>query len=662
MFVDFPYSEGESFYEKIEYKLLPGPNKMLPKVFFATSNIDFFAPSDKIMQIYRNETFKKGTKFNIDDCHALIDFYKESIEKHADWSKFEFSFKPTNDYPDIGAFYNDVREQGYSINTKQISEAYINELNEAGQIYLFQIYNKDFSEYSKGTPNLHTMYFKMLFDERNLSDVVYQLNGGAEMFFRKASIAENEVIKHPANIAVKNKNPDNPKKESKFGYDLIKDRRFTKNQFSLHLPITLNFKADGNNILNYDVRKALRNSEENYIIGIDRGERNLLYICVINGNGEIVKQISLNEIINNYRNEKDEEVTLKTDYHSLLLTKEKQRDEARKSWTAIENIKELKEGYLSQVIHKICQLVVKYDAVIAMEDLNSGFKNSRVKVERQVYQKFEKMLITKLQYLVDKKLPVDETGGVLHAYQLTNKEPMKGRQNGIIFYVPAWLTSKIDPTTGFVDLIHPHYQSVDASKELISAFDSISYNSDEDMFEFAVDYSKFPKTSAAYKTKWTICTNGERIRSFRNKAKNSEWDTETVVLTDEFKKLFECYNINISSDMKNEILAKTEKEFFESFIRLFALTLQMRNSIPNNTEIDYLISPVRNSAGKFYDSREYEMLENPVLPANADANGAYNIARKAMWAIDVLKATDEDELSKANLYITNKEWLKMVQE
>ena len=79
-------------------------------------------------------------------------------------------------------------------------------------------------------------------------------------------------------------------------------------------------------------------------------------------------------------------------------------------------------------------------------------------------------------------------------------------------------------------------------------------------------------------------------------------------------------------------------------------------------EIDYLISPVRNSAGKFYDSREYEKLENPVLPANADANGAYNIARKAMWAIDVLKATDEDELSKANLYITNKDWLKMVQE
>ena len=55
-------------------------------------------------------------------------------------------------------------------------------------MYLFQIYNKDFSDYSKGTPNMHTLYWKALFDERNLADVVYKLNGEAEMFYRKKSI------------------------------------------------------------------------------------------------------------------------------------------------------------------------------------------------------------------------------------------------------------------------------------------------------------------------------------------------------------------------------------------------------------------------------------------------------------------------------------------
>lgn len=346
----------------------------------------------------------------------------------------------------------------------------------------------------------------------------------------------------------------------------------------------------------------------------------------------------------------------------LLAGKEKQRDEARKNWTSIENIKELKEGYLSQVVHKICQLAVEYDAIIAMEDLNSGFKNNRARVERSVYQKFENMLISKLQYLVDKKLSPHETGGALHAYQLSNKENVNGRQNGFIFYVPAYLTSKIDPTTGFVDLIHPKYASVDAAKEFLAKFDAVTYNAQEDLLEFVVDYSKLLGNSIAYKNNWVICTNGERIRSFRNKAKNSEWDTETVVLTEEFKKLFESYNINIGEDIKMQISERTEKDFFEQLIRLLALTLQMRNSIPNNTKVDYIISPVRNSDGVFYDSRNYEKLEYSPLPKNADANGAYNIARKAMWAIGNIKAAEnEEELKGVRLAITKKEWLEMAQ-
>ncbi len=662
VFEEYPYIIGEGSYEKIEYKLLPGPNKMLPKVFFAASNIDYFAPSDEIIRIYKNETFKKGDKFNIDDCHKLIDFYKESIIIHKDWSQFEFDFKPTNEYTDIGAFYKDIKNQGYKIKTKPISEKYVNQLIDEGKIYLFQIYNKDFSPHSKGTPNLHTMYFKMLFDERNLADVVYKLNGQAEMFYRKSSISDEEIITHPANIAVENKNPLNTKKTSLFPYELIKDRRYTMDKFQLHIPITLNFKADDYyGELNTEIRKAIAECDDNYIIGIDRGERNLLYICVINGQGEIVEQLSLNEIINTYKNAKDELIEKRTDYHKLLTEKEKKRDEARKNWTTIENIKELKEGYLSQVIHKICQLIIKYDAIVAIEDLNSGFKNSRVKVERQVYQKFEKMLIDKLSYLVDKNTPIEEKGGLLHAYQLASTDNLSSRQNGIIFYVPAWLTSKIDPVTGFADLLRPKYTNAEAAKEFFGKFDSITYNKGENMFEFAFDYSKLGKNTPAYRTDWTVCTNDERIRTFRNKNKNNEWDTEIVILTDEFKKHFDHFGIDISCDIKSQIISKSGKEFFEPLIKLFALTLQMRNSIPNNTDVDYLISPVRNSSGNFYDSRDCSG-KNAQLPADADANGAYNIARKAMWAVGVLKSTEEQELSKAKLSITNKEWLRYVQE
>lgn len=652
LFEDFPEDESSPF-EKIDYKLLPDPSKMLPKVFFATSNKDLFNPSDEILNIRATGSFKKGDSFNLDDCHKFIDFYKASIENHPDWSKFDFDFSETNDYEDISKFFKEVSDQGYSIGYRKISESYLEEMVDNGSLYMFQLYNKDFSENrkSKGTPNLHTLYFKMLFDERNLEDVVYKLSGGAEMFYRKPSIDKNEMIVHPKNQPIDNKNPNNVKKTSTFEYDIVKDMRYTKPQFQLHLPIVLNFKANSNGYINDDVRNVLKNSEDTYVIGIDRGERNLVYACVVDGNGKLVEQVPLNviEADNGY----------KTDYHKLLNDREEKRNEARKSWKTIGNIKELKEGYISQVVHKICQLVVKYDAVIAMEDLNSGFVNSRKKVEKQVYQKFERMLTQKLNYLVDKKLDPNEMGGLLNAYQLTNEatKVRNGRQDGIIFYIPAWLTSKIDPTTGFVNLLKPKYNSVSASKEFFSKFDEIRYNEKEDYFEFSFNYDNFPKCNADFKREWTVCTYGDRIRTFRDPENNNKFNSEVVVLNDEFKNLFVEFDIDYTDNLKEQILAMDEKGFYKKLMGLLSLTLQMRNSISKNVDVDYLISPVKNSNGEFYDSRNYDITSS--LPCDADSNGAYNIARKGLWAINQIKQADDE--TKANISIKNSEWLQYAQ-
>ena len=84
------------------------------------------------------------------------------------------------------------------------------------------------------------------------------------------------------------------------------------------------------------------------------------------------------------------------------------------------------------------------------------------------------------------------------------------------------------------------------------------------------------------------------------------------------------------------------------------MTLQMRNSI-TGTEVDYLISPVMNASGEFYDSRTCEKS----LPMNADANGAYNIARKGLWIVEQIKRSDN--LSKLKLSISNKECLRYTQ-
>lgn len=641
-------------YEKMDYKLLPGPNKMLPKVFFANSNIEKYKPSKELLRKYEEGQHKKGEQFNIDFCHELIDYFKKCISEHEDWKKFNFKFSNTNNYNDISEFYKEVESQGYRITFSGVDYNYLEVAAENGQVYLFQIYNKDFSQYSHGKPNLHTLYWKELFSEENLKNVVYKLNGEAEIFYRKASIKRN--ITHPQNVKINNKNIDNPTKQSEFEYDLIKDKRFTEDKFQLHVPITMNFKAQGISNINEFVNREIKNNDDNYIIGIDRGERHLLYLVLINSKGEILEQYSLNEIINENKG-----IKYKTDYHRLLYNKEKEREKARESWQAIENIKNLKEGYLSQVINKISDLMIKYNAIVVLEDLNFGFMRGRQKFEKQVYQKFEKMLIDKLNYLVKKDIKKDELGGVLKAYQLTNQfESFRklGKQSGFLYYIPAWNTSKMDPVTGFVNLFYIKYESEEKTKDFFKLFDDIRFNKEKGYFEFDIDYSKFATKAYGTREKWTICSYGERIMTIRNKEKNSQWESKKINITQNIKDLLEENYIDISSkDLKACILDIEGKKFWENFLNAFKLCLQMRNSV-TGTEEDFIISPVCDENGNFFDSRN----QNEKLPKDADANGAYNIARKGLWAIKKIKDRPDDKLRKVDLAITNKEWLKFIQE
>jgi len=170
--------------------------------------------------------------------------------------------------------------------------------------------------------------------------------------------------------------PRNKDAYSKFPYDIIKNKRYTVDKFQFHVPITMNFKNDGVGNINPMVWNYLKDTDDVYVLGIDRGERNLLYYSLIDKTGNIVEQDSLN-VIGDY------------DYLNKLNEREVERDNARKSWKCIEGIKELKAGYLSQVIHKIAQLMVKYHAIVVLEDLNFGFKRSR--------QKFRKPSLSELR-------------------------------------------------------------------------------------------------------------------------------------------------------------------------------------------------------------------------------------------------------------------------
>lgn len=642
-------SNGEC-YEKIEYKQIADAGRDIQNIIKCGNEYRRFTRKldelkkqhiPYIYEIKQKGSYLQGVNFSKKDLSVFIDYYKEVAKAY--WDLYNLEFKKTEEYSNWKEFTDHINMQGYKITFRNIAVDYIDSLVEEGKIYLFQIYNKDFSPHSKGTPNLHTLYWKMLFEGDNLSNVVYQLNGGAEVFFRKKSLP-NDKPTHPANEPIEHKNKLSGYYKSVFPYDLVKDKRYTVDKYQFHVPITINFKSENINYINDRTNQYIRESKDLHIIGIDRGERHLLYISVVDLQGNIKYQTSLN-VINNY------------DYHDKLTEREKERDEERKSWQTIEGIKDLKEGYLSQAIHKICNLMIEYNAIVVLEDLNFGFMRGRQKFEHSVYQKFEKMLIDKLNYLADKKKKPQEIGGLLKAYQLTNQfKSFKelGKQSGFLFYTQAWNTSKIDPVTGFVNLFDTRYTNKENARKFFSNFEDIRFNKEKNYFEFEFDYNNFTTKAEETRTKWTLCTFGERIETFRNSEKNSQWDNKTIDLTNSFKELFEKYGINYS-DLKEQIVNQEKKEFFEELLHLLRLTLQMRNSI-SNTDVDYIISPIADEKGNFYLSSKCD----ESLPQDADANGAYNIARKGIMIVERIKASKKGE--KLDLAISNKDWLKFAQD
>ena len=71
-----------------------------------------------------------------------------------------------------------------------------------------------------------------------------------------------------------------------------------------------------------------------------------------------------------------------------------------------------------------------------------------------------------------------------------------------------------------------------------------------------------------------------------------------------------------------------------------------------------MLSPVKNEDGKFFNSDE---VKDDTLPENADANGAYNIARKGLLLVERIKDCPDEELDKVDLKVTNLDWMKFAQ-
>ena len=652
---------GEPTYQKMVMINHSKPYLDLPNSFFRQSGINKFHPSEHILKIYK--AFKEDSKsVDIKEVHELIDYYKDAITRNEDWNAIDYKYSPTESYENINDFYTEVAEQSYKLSFIDVPAKQIDEWVETGKLYLFQLYNKDYAPGAHGRKNLHTLYWESIFTEENLNKCYIKLGGKTELFYRPQSIKTpvvHEVGSKMLNRRDKNGMPipdsiyrnlyqyfNGKKDETKLtpeekdytsrvivkevNHEIIKDRRYTKQYFyQLHIPIVFNANVKGNAKLNEKVIDYIRSNPDVNIIGIDRGERHLIYLTLINQQGEILKQKTFN-IVSNYN------------FQAKLVQREKERDDARKSWQSIGKISDLKEGFLSAVVHEIAKMMVEYNAIVVLEDLNRGFKRGRFKVERQVYQKFEKMLIDKLNYLSLKDRDSDKEGGVLRGYQLTEKIDNYtdiGHQTGFLFYIPAAYTSKIDPVTGFVN--HFNFNDItntEKRRDFLLKMERIEMKNDNVEFEF--DYRKFKTHQTDFQNVWTVNTSRKRI-VYDTEKKN----TKEVYPTQEIIKEFADRGINLTEGMDVKAIlsgieagAKNASLFYAIF-NAFKTTLQMRNSNSVTGE-DYILSPVIDiHNGKQFCTNDVKKEKDndgdwvANLPIDADANGAYHIALKGLYLL-----------------------------
>lgn len=601
------------------------------------------------------------------------------------------------EYSDKKIFDADITEvlkECYTCEFTPINWELVEKYTNNGDMYLFTIYSKDFSQQSGGKKNLQTLYWNAIFE----SDSPIQLNGGGEIFYRQKAIKEKKI---------------------KRGYEMkpwiIENKRFTENKqlterqipsttdgklFFFHCPIKINYKSKSYSAPKYAVSEINRVINGNisstpnlHFLGIDRGEKHLTYYSLIDRDGKIVDQGTLNLPFTSkdgsprstkrekytYDKKNDKWVSNEVEcwnYNDLLEAMVSNRDMARKNWRTIGTIKELKEGYLSQIVRRVADLATSDDrpAFIVLEDLNTGFKRRRQKIEKSVYQKFEVALAKKLNFLVDKTKEIDEIGSVTKALQLTppvnNYGDIENRkQVGIMLYTRANYTSQTDPVTGWRKTIYLKVGSEEnIKKQIVNTFTDMEFDGNDYVFTY---------TDERTRKEWKLYSgvNGESLDRFRGKRGEDkyEWINERQDFVRMLDRIFVDFDKGrslLSQIIDEDIpLRKISEKHtaWESLRFVIDLIQQIRNTGITHRDNDFILSPVRDENNKHFDSREYwdkEQAGQKVnMPTSGDANGAFNIARKGFLMNEHIRAWKENGEPKydknsndLNLFISDFEW------
>lgn len=622
------------------------------------------------------------------------------VEKYPLLEKFT-----NNTYTDKSKFDAEISEtlkncyicQFTPVNWNIVTEKQNNE-----DLFLFKICCKDYKAGTTGKKDLQTLYWEDVLSDGSK----HQLCAGAEIFMRNP-VSNDSPIKHKLGSKLVNKRDKDgntipepiyreiflfvngkTKKISSEAqtyitkqrviikdvkHEIIKDKRFYgETKYMFHCPIKLYFEAKDPKFAFSDVNTVITNvlQQSDYLqfIGIDRGEKHLVYSCTIDKDGRIIK-CHHHDNING------------TDYVQKLESIANERVIAKKNWQAQNKIKDLKSGYISHVVHRLVEETIKDGdkiaphAYIVLEDLNTEMKRGRQKIEKQVYQNLETALAKKLNFVVDKNAKPGELGSVSQALQLTppinNYQDIEGKkQFGVMLYTRANYTSVTDPATGWRKTIYiKNGKEEDIKAQVLEKFDDFGVEGKDYYFEYT-------EANAGHTWRMYSGKNGESLPRFQNRKQIQQdknvWVPEQINVVEILDSIF--VNFDKSKSFKTQIEQGVElkkidgrnETAWQSLRYALDLIQQIRNSGEKQEDDNFLHSPVRNENGEHFDTRNYANNGELSEIRDADANGAYNIARKGLimdahikYCIEHGEAKAENngnESSDLDLFISDKEW------
>ena len=94
---------------------------------------------------------------------------------------------------------------------------------------------------------------------------------------------------------------------------------------------------------------------------------------------------------------------------------------------------------------------------------------------------------------------------------------------------------------------------------------------------------------------------------------------------------------------------------WQSLVYVINVIQQIRNSGKTKEDDNFLYSPVRNEKGEHFDTRNHINNGDLAQIVDADANGAYNIARKGFIMHQHIKYAKRKG-KEPDLFISDREW------